>query len=345
MVSSRPLTGPTPRFLFVLFGSRLSAHSSGSVTEQALLGGTQREFIGGPRWRSSSHFPVSRQSRHRGDQTWFGCFVALDFRNAYELLQCIPMSFPSSSNPASSKGTGRGCISVAHLPRAVRLATEITLLPEFVRRPSKSVQDSTEGEENLHFLSFFRTKGVAHSCQAEQSGSRERQLHQTGVEFLNSEDPPKDAEVYTTVALVVQTWWELAIVVPLWYDTHTQPVQSGDLTTLDRKSTQFLCLGWHFRRSAKEHRSEEQSSQARHDHKSACERIERDQHVFVVPGTPPSFLPSLLLPPPRREYASVRSAYDGYATSETDGFLELFFKGLFFKSVFCATSTSTSIGT
>ena len=39
---------------------------------------------------------------------------------------------------------------------------------------------------------------------------------------------------------------------------------------------------------------------------------------------------------------SVRSAYDGYPASGTDGFVDRFFKGLFLAFVFEATCTTTS---
>ena len=69
----------------------------------------------------------------------------------------------------------------------------------------------------------------------------------------------------------------------------------------------------------------------RSTHKDGRKRVsERPRRFFRYPrnGSP----------------ASTRSAQGGYAASETEGSLVLFFKGRFLKVVFYATSTSTSTG-
>ena len=53
---------------------------------------------GGARWRISSQFPLPRQSRHRGAQTWFSFSMALDFRNSSQLLWMFGIPTESESH-------------------------------------------------------------------------------------------------------------------------------------------------------------------------------------------------------------------------------------------------------
>ena len=96
-------------------------------------------------------------------------------------------------------------------------------------------------------------------------------------------------------------------------------MQLAELTAIGR--WWLLCVCVFFLTQCQ--RGQEQSSQARHDHKSVCERIESDRHVFCSFKYPVDV-----------STLNVRSPYDGYAACEVGGLL----------AVLHARSTFTSNG-